>query len=741
MSIPALATNRPETFYVWRGSSLLIVEPHGWAGDHPLSGFFFRQARYLRDLRLLINGEAPYFCSLAESAPNNLELAYVFPEVERGGGGGSGSGGTAGKDGLLFRDLDLRLQYRVLPASLEATLWITNRWLDRVEVDLAWILSADYASVDEAQFGIREQEAEVEVRPDPAGVVFRYGHPDLPLETRVLADGANWSFAGGRLITRLDLLRQEPRLLRLRIRAVDSENGIDDAGEKQREARLVAWSDSTVRLDAPAETPLVEITNRAVQDLGSMALLDGADDEWLTPGAGVPLYQALWGRDAVTTAWQAGLFDRGEMLGDVLGFLGRRQGQRVDPERDEEPGRILNQAKVDPSARLGRSPLGRYYADFASPFMFVIGLGYRYVLTADRDQLREHWDAANRVLDWAREFGDRDGDGYLEYLTSAEHGPTHQGWKDSENAVVYEDGRQVSPPIAPCEVQGYHYVSLQYMAGLSALLGERKRGVELWKQASELKERFNRDFWMEEEGFVAFGLDAGKRQIRAITSNAGHCLATGIVSDEHIPRLVDRLFSPDLFSGWGIRTLSTGNPAYNPLDYHLGSVWPVENGTILFGLRRYGMNDRALELARALYDLTRLWPGGRTPECVGGYSRAEFAHPGTYPRANRPQTWNQSVLPLMVQSLLGLVPYAPLHLLLVDPILPEWLPDLTVSRLRVGDATATLRFWRDGDGESHFKVLQKEGKLHVVRQPWMESTSAGARDRLGGLMESVFRGR
>lgn len=726
---------RPRIHYAWRGASTLIVDNEGSAGTVQLTGFYFRQARFLRGLRLEVNGETPYPCSLAEVSPHELEFGYIHPEVEKGGGGGSGSGGLGRKGDLLYRDLDLRLRYRIHPASLEATLYIANRWQDRVDLDLAWVLAADYATMDEAQFDIREQVAEVSADSLPSGVHFRYLHPDLPFETEVSAEGANWLWGDDRLAARLPLVRQEIHELRLLVRAIDPEDPIEPEAEVRREGRLQEWSSSVTLLHAPAETPLVDITNHSMRDLGSLSLLEGPDDEWLTPAAGVPLYQTLWGRDALTSTWQAAIFDRGDMLGNVLTHLDRTQGRVVDPARDEEPGRIINQAKTDPLSRLGVTPFARYYADFASPLLFLIGLGYHYALAGSKERLASHWEAANRVLEWAHRYGDRDGDGYLEYLTSSPHGPRHQGWKDSENAVVDEFGRQVEPPIAACEVQGYYYVALQFMAGLSAVMGERRRALHLWREAAELKDRFNRDFWMEDEGFIAFGLDAEKRPIRTLTSNAGQCLPTGILSDEHIPRLVRRLFEPDLFSGWGIRTLSTGNPAYNPLDYHLGSVWPVENATILFGLRRYGLDDRAEQLSRALYDLARLWPGGRTPECVGGYSRDEFAHPSAYPRANTPQTWNQTVFPLLAQSLLGLVPYAPLHLLLVDPILPPWLPELNLKRLRVGNATVTLRFSRSENGESEFEVVEKEGELKVVRQPWIESMSTDWLERLKGLMD------
>jgi glycogen debranching enzyme len=522
------------------------------------------------------------------------------------------------------------------------------------------------------------------------------------------------------------------------VRAIDPENPIDDAGESERLTRLDEWYARAVTFHSPTRSTFVEATNRAINDIGSFALLEGPRDEWLVPGAGLPLYQTVWGRDSLTTAWQAGLFDGGAMLSDVLAFLGRRQGRVLDAERDEEPGRIINQAKSDPLSRIGQSPFGRYYADFASPFMYIIGMGFHYVLTGSREALESHWATANGILQWAEEYADRDGDGYLEYLTQSPRGPTHQGWKDSENAIVDEYGRTVQPPIAPCEIQGYWYAALVYMTALSVVLGERERARALWQQARELKQRFNRDFWMEDEGFIALGLDASKKPIRTITSNPGHCLPCGIISAEHIPGVVRRLSASDLFRGWGIRTLSANNPAYQPLDYHLGSVWPVENATILFGLRRYGFNERAHELAHALHDLALLWPGGTIPECIGGYARTESGHPGAYPRANRPQTWNQSALPLALQCLLGLVPVAPLRLLMVDPILPPWLPDLTVGRIPVGDATVTIRFARDARGRSRFRILEKTGTVRVIRQPWIESFDARWLDRIVALRQTVF---
>ena len=253
-----------------------------------------------------------------------------------------------------------------------------------------------------------------------------------------------------------------------------------------------------------------------------------------------------------------------------------------------------------------------------------------------------------------------------------------------------------------------------------------------------LRERFNHDWWLDAEGCVALALDADKRVVSAPGTNAGHCLATGIVAARHIPRLVGRLFESDLFSGWGIRTLSSRHAAYDPVSYHRGSVWAVENATIVFGLRRFGFDARALDLTRALFDLAELYPNGRIPETVGGYARAERPTPGLYPRANPVQLWNASAVPLLVHSVLGLQPVAPLELLIVDPILPSWLPEVVLHGIRLGNATATIRFWRDAAGASHSETLHKRGTLHVLRQPPPESLNAGLRDRFSALADRVL---
>lgn len=733
------AVNRPEIRQGWRGASLVVLDNHGCIGEHPpLSGFFFRETRYLSRLRLQIDGEEPVCASAAEGAQNELEFTYIYPPVETRGGGGSGSGGDHERHGILSRGLDLDLRFHVRPASVEVALNVTSRWNEQVEFDLSWELGADYAGVFEAMGEERQQEAPVEAEFADGLVRFRYGHEELRLETRVRAAGAAWEWNGTSLSTTLRLARQETATFRLRIEAVDGEAPLSPEAEEAREALLQAYLERLPRLYAPAETPLVALTTLALHDLGTAALLDGPEDEWLTPAAGYPLYPGAFGRDAATASWQTAAFDHGELARGTAATLARLQGTRREDRRDELPGRIIQQARRDPLSRLDRVPFGRYYGDVASPFMYIIALGNAYAWSGDRSLVERHWDPMRRVLDWARTEGDLDGDGYIEYRTRSEDGPKHQGWKDSDNAVVDERGEQVDAPFAPCEIQGYWLGALQFMAAFAVVMDRKADAVALWGEATGLKERFNRDFWLHDEGYVAFGLGPDKQPVRVLASNAAQCIATGIVADEHVPRLVRRIFEPDLFSGWGIRTLSTANPAFNPLSYHLGTVWPVENGSILFGLRRYGFDERATELGRALYDLALLWPGGRVPECVGGYARAGRSHPGAYPRANSFQTWNQSVFPILLQSLLGARAVGALNLLALDPVLPPWLPEITVKRWRVGEATVSLRFWRDGDGKSQYEILEQEGALRIVRQAPVDSLGVGMLDRLGDLIRDVL---
>lgn len=721
---------------------MLIVSTRGDCGpDDGLSGFYFREARVLRTCRLQLDGEPPWLCEAAAVQPDTLRFSYTFPEVAEYGGGGSGQSGDdepRNQRGLPQRGLVIDLTYRVRAGSLEIVTSILNASKESLEFEVGFALDADFADIQEAQGTKRQQQAAVGVSQTGDTLTFAYAHEQLPYRTAIQLDReGGWQIEPRRVARRLQLGPRDSVDLRVTVRPSDARGGIRPDDEAAREAAVDAWRDGAATILAPQNRLFEAVVASNIRDVTSFALLEGPPDEWLAMQAGMPLYPALFGRDALTAGWQTAIVDRGASLDAALTVLGRRQSSRSDDWRDEEPGRIPYQMRQGPLAILNLNPYSAYYADFASPLMFVISLANLYAWTGDRARLDHHWDAARRILEWASKYGDRDGDGYLEYLTRSSKGTKNQGWKDSGDAVIYDDGTPVPPPIATCELQGYWYAAQLLMGGLSWLTGRTGDAHAYWKAASDLKERFNRDWWLEGDDFFALAMDPQKRLVRAASSNVGHCLAAGIIDADHIPPVVGRLFAPDMFSGWGVRTLSSDHAYYNPLSYHRGTVWAVEQATILFGLRRFGYDARAQDLSQALFELAQLYPDYRIPECIGGQPRGERSTPAAYPQANTPQLWNATAFPLVVQTLFGIVPFAHYELLFVDPVLPSWLPELIVRNVRVGQAVVTLRAWRTDDGTTDFEVLHKRGTLRVVRQPPPESLSAGLGDRLHALLETI----
>jgi glycogen debranching enzyme len=729
---------RHELRYAWKGAGLLVVNAQGASGpDQKLAGFYFRETRFIRTLTLRLDDEPPWLCEAAAPDAATLAFTYVYPELVNPGGGGTGQAGDeegANERGIPYRSLDLRLLYRVSLSGLHLDLQIVNRARTRVACNLTLDVDADFADLLEAHSGDRRQHANVNAATSDNTLRLTYAHDRLPFEVRVRAS-EGWNWKGSRAVSSLALGAQESIRLVVDIEpCYPSSPAADTSSRANLHER---WQREMTSLQMPQSGDLESIFRNNVADIASFPLLDGAPDEWLALQAGMPMYPAFFGRDAVTAGWQVGLLDQGRALDAALCKLSRLQSNRFDDWRDEEPGRIPYQVRSGPLAALGINPYAAYYADFASPLMFVIALANLWAWTGRDADVNRHWDTARRILDWAREHGDADRDGYLEYKTRSSDGAKNQGWKDSGDAIVYDDGRPVSPPIATCELQGYWYIAQELMALLCTVRGDTANAKAHRDSAQDLKRRFNKDWWMEDERFFALALDADKQQVRAVTSHVGHCLATGII-DRDLPAVVGRLFAPDLFSGWGIRTLSSGHAFYNPLSYHRGSVWAVEQATIIFGLRRFGFDARVVDLSRALFDLARLYPLNRIPECVGGYDRREWPTPAAYPQANTPQLWNATAFPLVMQTLLGIVPIAALNTVLIDPLLPTWMPEVLIRDLRVGGGKVTLRAWHDSEGRAKWDVVHRQGVVHVIEQPAPESRSATWTDRLTSIFHSVF---
>jgi glycogen debranching enzyme len=391
---------------------------------------------------------------------------------------------------------------------------------------------------------------------------------------------------------------------------------------------------------------------------------------------------------------------------------------------------------------LNYNPRRRYYGSVTTSGFYPVIVAELWHWTGDKDLVRPFIKPAIDALKWLDQYADIDGDGFYEYQTHSTQGVENQGWKDSGDAIVYEDGTQVKAPIATCEEQAFAYLAKLHLSEVLWWFDEKDHAKRLHEEAQELKKRFNDSFWMDKEGFFAMALDPDKRLVKSIGSNAGHCIAAGIVDDDLVQRTADRFVANDLFTGWGIRTLSSEHPAYNPYSYHRGSVWPVEHGSFAVGFTRYGLHDPLHLICNAQFNAAALFDFYRLPELFAGHQLdQDHPFPALYPQANSPQAWSASTIFHFIQAMLGLYPYAPLKILLVDPYLPSWLPEITLHDLQVGEAKVTIRFFRDQKGKNDYEVLHKKGSLHVFRQPSPWSLTASFAERLKDVLVSLLPGK
>jgi glycogen debranching enzyme len=379
-------------------------------------------------------------------------------------------------------------------------------------------------------------------------------------------------------------------------------------------------------------------------------------------------------------------------------------------------------------AHFHRIPHTPYYGTADATPLYLIALHETWKWLGDNALLREYRDVALRCLEWIDRYGDLDGDGFQEYQARSKEGYENVGWKDAGDAIVYPDGTQVKQPKALCELQGYVFDARMRMAEVFDVLGEKERATLLRHKAADLQARFEQHFWCEDVGFYAFALDRDKRPVRTIASNPGHLLWSGIASREHASRVVKRLFEPDMWSGWGIRTLSTRNPAYNPFSYQRGSVWPHDNGIIAMGFKRYGFPSEAAQVARDISEAASYFVGYQLPELYAGIERRPGTFPVQYAGANAPQAWAAGSVFHLLQAMLGLEADAPERLLYVDPHLPEWLPEVMLTDLMVGEAKVDLRFWQE-KGLTGWDATLKQGTLQVTQktwQPWSANLARGS---------------
>jgi glycogen debranching enzyme len=709
-------SSRRRTHVLAHGDTFAVLDQ---SGDVPFvveeeAGLFFRGTRHCSQLELLVGGPPPFFLSGAVTHDGLAAVANL-------------ANNDFALDGVAVphSTIAVRRTTQLCRVQLIVRLAFHNFNTTRLRLPIVLLLAADFRDVFEVR-GMQRPRRGMAFAPriDGDALVLGYrGLDGIMRTTRCRVEGATPTWEGRTGRVTLDLAPQDERAIDVILECATDDVTCTPCGDARtsediREREHRQWLAERSAFQAPDE----ELTGFLARALADIFMLTAPTEPGTSHAvdrcvyAGIPWFFTIFGRDAIITARELLTVAPGLARG-VLRVLAALQGTRREPVADEAPGKIIHEMRYGEMAATGEVPFGRYYGSVdATPLYCMLLADYARV-TGDRALVSQLWPNALAAIGWMECDGDRDGDGYLEYERATEHGLRNQGWKDSSDAIFHQDGSLAEAPIALVEVQGYRYAALVAMAGLADEMetpDSREQAARWRAQAATLQNRINADFWLEADDTYALALDRDKRPCAVATSNAGHLLWCGVPDAARAERLAARLLRNDFFSGWGIRTVASGQPRYNPMSYHNGSVWPHDNALIAAGLRRYAHVGGVLQVLGSLVEAALAFEDRRLPELFCGFGRRRGTAPVPYPVACRPQAWAAGSVFLLLEAALGLeIHGGDRRIVFRQPQLPPWLAWLEIRNLAVGSARIDLSILRGRYGGS-VEILRKEGEVEVV---------------------------
>ncbi len=580
-------------------------------------------------------------------------------------------------------------------------------------MDLILEFEADFADIFEVRGVPRKRRGQLlEPRVGESRVDLGYlGLDGVRRETRVELSRAPSVITAQQMEVPIRLAPGEQTNLAIHVQCKTGNEGIGFPTEREAADQLAVRGTEIAKVEI--DTSNQQFNNWIYRSLADLRMLVATTSEGKYPYAGVPWYSTVFGRDGLITGLEY-LWVCPEVANGVLSHLAATQATEVDQSQDAEPGKILHEARQSEMARVGEVPFRRYYGSVDSTPLFVLLAAAYFKRTEDRELIVQIWSNIEKALHWIDRYGDRDGDGFVEYGRLTPKGLLQQGWKDSQDSIFHADRSIANGPIALCEVQGYVYAAKREIADVCRALGRFERARELRQEAELLKKRFHDAFWCEEISTYAIALDGNKQRCQVRSSNAGHTLFSGIVPESHAGRIIAELRSENYFSGWGIRTIAAGEARYNPMSYHNGSVWPHDNALISYGLQRTENKALAVDIPSGLFDASIFLESHRLPELFCGFVKRNGMAPTLYPVACAPQAWAAGAVFLVLQACLGMEILAVDRVVrFIHPMLPESISKVRIRGLQVGSAMVDLELTRDHQRVG-VSILQRIGEVQII---------------------------